>query len=60
MLLLAAKILSIFSTTDAYELNFSLMKNIKCRVRFNLPDESLEAELICYVSELEPDYMKTK
>ena len=35
------------------------MKNIKFRVRFNLPDDSLEAELICYVTELEPDYMKT-
>ena len=28
------------------------------RVRSNLLDESLEAELICSVTELEPDYMK--
>ena len=34
------------------------MKNIKSRVRSNLLDESLEAELICSVTELEPDYMK--
>ena len=34
------------------------MKNIKFRVRFNLLDESLEAELICSATELEPDYMK--
>ena len=34
------------------------MKNIKSRVRSNLSDESLEAELICSVTGLEPDYMK--
>ena len=35
------------------------MKNIKCRgVRFNLLDESLEAKLICSVSELKPGYIK--
>ena len=56
--LLAAKILSIFSTTYACESTFSLMKNIKSRVRSNLLDESLEAELICSVTGLEPDYMK--
>ena len=56
---MAAKILLIFSITYACELTFSLMKNIKFRVCFNLLDESLEAELICSVTELEPDYMKT-
>ena len=58
MLLLAAKILSIFSTTYACESTFSLIKNIKTRVRSNLLDESLEAELICSVTEFELDYMK--
>ena len=57
---MATKILSIFSTTYEYacESTFLLMKNIKSRVRSNLLDESLEAELICSVTELEPDYMK--
>ena len=34
------------------------MKNIKSRVRSNRLDESLEAELICSVTELKPEYMK--
>ena len=56
--LLAAKILSIFSTTYVCESTFSIMKNIKSRLRSHLLDESLEAELICSVTELEPDYIK--
>ena len=35
-----------------------LIKNIKFRLRTYLLDESLEAELICSVTELEPDYIK--
>ena len=38
-----------------------MMKNIKVEVdrsRSHLLDESLEAELICSVTELEPDYIK--
>ena len=53
--LLAAKIPSIFFTTYVCESTFSLMKNIKSRNRSHLLDESLEAELICSVTELEPD-----
>ena len=56
--LLSAKILSIFSTTYVCESTFSMMKNIKSRNRSHLLDESLEAELICSVTELEPDYIK--
>ena len=56
--LLAANILSIFSTTYVCESTFSLIKNIKSRNRSHLLDESLEAELICSVTELEPDYIK--
>ena len=58
--LLAAKILSIFSQHMSVSLwaYFSLMKNIKSRNRSHLLDESLEAELICLVTELEPNYIK--
>ena len=58
MRLLTAKILSIFSTTYVCESTFSIMKNIKSRLRSHPLDESLEAELICSLTELEPDYIK--
>ena len=58
MRLLAAKILSKFLTKYVFESPFSLMKNIKSWNRSHLLDESLEAELICSVTELEPNYIK--
>ena len=56
--LLAAKILPIFFSQHMSVSTFSLMKNIKSRNRSHLLDESLEAELICSVTELEPNYIK--
>ena len=58
MLLLAAKILSNFSTTYVPVNNFFINEKYKVSSLSYILDESLETELICSVAELEPDYMK--
>ena len=55
-LLLATRILSLFSSTYVCEASFSALNNIKSKRRSKLTDEHLWSALICAVSNLKPDY----
>ena len=54
--LLAAKILSIFSSTYICEVTFSAMKAVKCNKRSRLTDENLEHELRCSTTSFTPNF----
>lgn len=54
---LAAKILSTFSSTYVCESSFSTMNNLKSKLRSRLLNESLESQLICSVTKLEPRFL---
>ena len=55
---LAAKIYSCFSSTYTCQATFSALETIKSKHRCSLSDKSLEALLICAVSEIEPRYIQ--
>ena len=54
--LLAAKIVSIFSSTYTCEVTFVAMKAVKCNTRSRFTDENLENELRCSITSLTPNF----
>ena len=54
--LLAAKILSIFSSAYICEVTFSAMKAVKCNTRSRLTDENLEHKLSCSTTSFTPNF----